>query len=415
MRMCVEQGLHKKRASKANLLDEQLRRRVFWICYVMDRYSSYTLNRPLAITDQEIQISMPIHADDCGIIAASELGLDLDTFFQTHGASSPNEMTVALCCIRLRQISSRIHTQTSQLLRACSSALSQQETFLASGRVHAMIDNFIGELKTWRTSAPSFDNPRCLYERQEWFDLLEAREKLLLVRKAVDLAPKRNGVPSHDMLMLCLQCAIRTILLYADLFRGSMITCTRSYFQTMFAAGLSILFCISVSADLRTPHIKEGRRALLECEETLKQMAAQLPDASPYATVFEVMHRLVLEKLHHIEASGLSAPASPKPVDLTSHPPTDKVRRGGILDHHWASEPSYPAFGVSSEEEAYGVGQLYDGQEDSELLLGIADSLGTETLRWPALECDTLWTMGNYTYADPQDAQGILGVTNFNF
>jgi hypothetical protein len=68
----------------------------------MDQYSSYTLNRPLAIPDRDIQVNMPAHADDCDIFAASELGLDFDSFCQVHAASSPNEMTVALCCIRLR-------------------------------------------------------------------------------------------------------------------------------------------------------------------------------------------------------------------------------------------------------------------------------------------------------------------------
>lgn len=61
MRMCIESNFHK---SSRNLdpMAEQMRRRVFWACYIADRHSSSVLGRPLALQDHDIlvEVSNPV-------------------------------------------------------------------------------------------------------------------------------------------------------------------------------------------------------------------------------------------------------------------------------------------------------------------------------------------------------------------
>lgn len=104
VRMCIEQGLHQPPRRQLPLLEEQLQRRVFWECYMINRYSSSTLDRPFAIADQDITTALPAHVDDADLAAASALYPDLTTFETSYTRSVQNEMTVFLACVRLRQI-----------------------------------------------------------------------------------------------------------------------------------------------------------------------------------------------------------------------------------------------------------------------------------------------------------------------
>ena len=56
MRQCVELGYHAPpRVAQAPLV-EQKQRRIFWECYILDRYSSGILARPFTIADDDISV-----------------------------------------------------------------------------------------------------------------------------------------------------------------------------------------------------------------------------------------------------------------------------------------------------------------------------------------------------------------------
>lgn len=102
----------------------------------------------------------------------------------------------------------------------------------------------------------------------------------------MDCVPKVNGLPPNDLLVLCCQVASEVIGQYSELFRLNMITYTRSYFQMMFTAGLSVMFCLSTLSDAEQYDIQQMTRSLATCEETLKSMGSRLPDAKHYTVVF---------------------------------------------------------------------------------------------------------------------------------
>jgi hypothetical protein len=57
MRTCIENSFHKSNRTLPQL-DEQVRRRVFWACYINDRHSSSVLGRPVALQDEDIEIEV---------------------------------------------------------------------------------------------------------------------------------------------------------------------------------------------------------------------------------------------------------------------------------------------------------------------------------------------------------------------
>ncbi|KAI9283398.1 fungal-specific transcription factor domain-containing protein [Sporodiniella umbellata] len=60
IRMCLELGLHTSRySSQMSQCDIELRKRVLWSCYVMDKYASGTLERPMMLQAGEINLDLP--------------------------------------------------------------------------------------------------------------------------------------------------------------------------------------------------------------------------------------------------------------------------------------------------------------------------------------------------------------------
>lgn len=59
--VCIEMGLHRKKvasSSVAQLRDAEIRRRVFWSCYCLDRVTSIVLGRTFAIADRDINVEV---------------------------------------------------------------------------------------------------------------------------------------------------------------------------------------------------------------------------------------------------------------------------------------------------------------------------------------------------------------------
>ncbi|OJJ41955.1 hypothetical protein ASPWEDRAFT_126279 [Aspergillus wentii DTO 134E9] len=311
MRMCVEQGLHKGQFGPGqSLLDEQLSRRVFWECYMIDRYSSITLDRPAAIADDEIHVDFPVDADDGEIEAAGASGVfpDLDSFANTKaqmGSNRTTETSVFLLCLRLRKITSKTHLKFQQLSKTQGSS-SMTDSFMASGTIYAIVDELLCDLDAWRESAPQYQTPKCLYEMQEWYDLLLMRERLLLVRKAIDIVPRIRNIPPQDLLSICLQCAIGAILIFSSLYEQKKITYTRSYFQLLFTSGLSVMFCVSAITEHDEETVRQAAEAVRQGEKALKTMGKELSDAVHYVAVYEALRSFCLAKWKHLQDNPFS-------------------------------------------------------------------------------------------------------------
>ena len=307
--MCIEKNLNKppRRSSKKtiSLLDEQLRRRVFWECYMIDRYSSITLDRPPAIADEDIHIELPADANDEEIDAVNVEGSfgDLDSFCQAISqrqftTTANSEMSVFLLCLRLRRITSKIQKfrRNNEHANAHASPFTA-ESITASGKVHTDLEKLLSNLESWRRSAPFFASPRTLYETQEWYDLLFLREKLILIRMAIDIVPKqRNNIPPLHLISGCLQAATGIITHFCAIFTENKVTYTRSYFQMLFAAGLSVMYCISVvEHDPET--IIHATSAMDQAKKTLEEMGNVLKDPMTYVAIYRALQANTLGKL----------------------------------------------------------------------------------------------------------------------
>jgi hypothetical protein len=299
MRQCVELGYHAPPQIVQAPLVEQKQRRIFWECYILDRYSSGILGRPFAIADDDISVELPILADDDALKLANVTSL---SSISDTPPPFPTEVSVFVFYIQLRRISSRIHTEFFNGRRQHShSAHSTPMPFTSAGYVQVMVQEFLSQLDTWRQSAPIFATPKSLYERPDFYDFLLEKDKLILVRGAMNVAPKlRNNAPPQQLLVQALLSATRVITLYSSMLKTSYITWTRSYFQGIFTAGLSILFCINMGSHVDLGPFPDGihpHSTLQLCSEVLHSFEREMPDVRSFAIVFDELKDAVIRKV----------------------------------------------------------------------------------------------------------------------
>jgi hypothetical protein len=399
------------------LLQTQLRRRIFWQFYLIDRYSSTTLDRPFLIDDNDISTKFPVEASDEEIEAVSSQIQDLDSYHFSREPGIQNEMTIFFLSVRLRQISSHIQTEYSKLRRKI---LNSPSKYVLAGHIHVVMAELLKELQDWRNSTPIIQEPSCLYETQEWYDLLAARERLSVLRRAIDLVPKVNGTPPQDILTIFLRCALETIERYHSICqKKEMMTHTRSYFHMLFTAGLSVMYCISVSKKITPDDLRASYEGLIRCQELLTSVAKQLPDAKSYVSVFQALYRDVSQRLWpNIREISMNVPADASlPIlaasnqlgnlvegdfshSLVAGPlPTDME---GISD--FSTEHPFFSSGISNRPDILDPASQFAATMEAENEITLDYQDGT-AVNWALLSYDSLWNMesavGQYVYGDP--------------
>ncbi|ORY85439.1 fungal-specific transcription factor domain-domain-containing protein [Protomyces lactucae-debilis] len=228
MRLCIELSLHRTQSKKKSLtpLDREMRKRIFWSAYSLDRFASISLGRPCSIADENVSCELPLDIDDGMIRQNMVLSLP-------DGAVS--EMTFSLAIFKLRRIAGRIIQQLY-----CVSNLSAHAQ-------SALVDRFVSELEVWRLTIPSSSQlqedesivPSC-YKSEDWFHLGYFHARLLLFRL---LAPKGNP---RD-LRYCAEAALATVRLYAKLLERRLLNINWATLAMCFTAGVTLLWCVWLS------------------------------------------------------------------------------------------------------------------------------------------------------------------------
>ncbi|KAJ5498511.1 C6 transcription factor [Penicillium expansum] len=151
MRTAIDLGLHRK-AYETNMdpFTTQMRRRLFWTVYYLERVVSMSLGRPFSISDRHIDLDLPLEVDD-DIEDPTLLTAPLDP-------TKTTTLTFAIYLFKLRRIDSRIQHKIYRADRPLSS-------------LRPKMDPLYLELEQWKESAvlrfngPDLDYPMLHYNR----------------------------------------------------------------------------------------------------------------------------------------------------------------------------------------------------------------------------------------------------------
>lgn len=250
-RICFELGLHLEPRHldydpenpaqvHAVSLEEEMRKRCFWCLYNLDRIVSITLGRPVAIRDDEIDISLPSHLDDDCFGPNRPIQVD------PQNTSGPARISPFLHIIRIRRLSGQILSMLYISRQHCH--IPAEEKRRIRRKFHEDIDawkNDTEHLHLVPTTASrgyvsSFMTP-------EWYSALHNNAILLLYRPSPYLphpmieSDNNDGEPE---LISLLNASKATIESYSQLHRKRRLNYSWITLHGVFIAGLAYIYSV---------------------------------------------------------------------------------------------------------------------------------------------------------------------------
>ena len=272
MRTAIDLGLHRK-ANEINLdpFTTQIRRRLFWVVYYLERVVSMSLGRPFSISDRHIDLDLPLDVDDDTLDPA------LLTNPQPH--SKPTSLTFAIYLFKLRRIDSRIQHKIYRADRPLSS-------------LRPKMDPLYLELEEWKESAllrftgTSLDYPMLHYNRAV----------RLLIQPFLPLLPITD--PYYH---ICLRAAGEICQSHKRLHQTLEYGHSFLAVQTVFMAGITLLYALWTHTEqVWSVRMSNDIRA---CSTVLFVMGERAAWVKKYRDAFELLVNAAMEKLQGNETA----------------------------------------------------------------------------------------------------------------
>lgn len=272
MRTAIDLGLHRK-ANEMNMdsFSAQMRRRLFWTVYYLERVVSMSLGRPFSISDRHIDLDLPWDVND-----------DVEDSAILTAPQDPTQttnLTFAIYLFKLRRIDSRIQHKIYRADRPLSS-------------LRPKMDPLYLELEQWKESAflrfrgSDLDYPMLHYNRAV----------RLLIQPFLPLLPITD--PYYH---ICLRAAGEICQSHKRLHQTLEYGHSFLAVQTVFMAGITLLYAlwthteqvwsVSMSNDIRA------------CSTVLFVMGERAGWVKKYRDAFELLVNAAMEKLQGNETA----------------------------------------------------------------------------------------------------------------
>ncbi|KAH8695984.1 putative C6 transcription factor [Talaromyces proteolyticus] len=277
MRTCIDLGLHRRTVTAG--LDPftiQLRRRLFWAVYYLERAISLSLGRPCSISDRHIDIDLPLDVDDHI--------RDSTTLTTLQPSTGITTLSLFRAILSIRLIESKI----------------QHSIYRADRPLQEMrpkMDKIYNQLEEWKNLVlPRFGNDL------DFPVLHYNRAVRLLIQPFLPLLPVTD--PYYH---ICIRAA-------GDICQGhKKLHQTLEYghsflaVQTVFVAGITLLYALWTNTEnVWSVRMSNDIRA---CSTVLFVMTERAPWVKRYRDAFELLVNAAMEKLQGNEAAASSGMA----------------------------------------------------------------------------------------------------------
>ncbi|TPX06785.1 uncharacterized protein E0L32_002281 [Thyridium curvatum] len=281
MRYCVMAQLHladaePRAADVAAKVGIQLRRRVFWSAYALDRAVSTMFHLPFCIPDYQITTKMYANVDDADLYRRCEAAFPDDP----HSQPSYTNISAALHIVYCRQIQSEILNTT--LHRDFEKDFDR----LPSWRRH-----ILEKLDRWKSLCHRYteDGARLSLVHEEWLHIVYNYSLLMLYQ------PNRQtaGGPAGDWTV---KACVQTILIFRKFQRESAISEAWMGLIAQFKSGVALLYCfwatqgLSRSAAFDPSEVSEAVRC---CSIVLSLLAERWHSTKVLRDAFDILAREV--------------------------------------------------------------------------------------------------------------------------
>lgn len=281
MLVAINLGLHRKTiAMRRPSIDTELRKRVFWATYAFDRQISIPLGRPFAISDRDIDVPLPLDVDEA--ITGQEFADMAELAEQTTAPSNSTSLSSFIQIVRIRRIESDIQQSIYRV----------DETPETSDHT---VDAFLERLDHWKSLIPL--DARKMKDREAVpFDGYDVYMVYFFKCKRLLLYPQISKTPVNPrFLKECATACAGVCGAYKRLHQAMSVGYSIMALQTVFMAGLTLVYCIWISPDEIFDITTSN--GIHDCSIVLFVVAERVPAAKKYRNAFEVIRQRVIDQV----------------------------------------------------------------------------------------------------------------------
>jgi hypothetical protein len=298
MRTCIDLGLHRKaNTTHLDMFTAQLRRRLFWSVYYLERAISLSLGRPFSIADRHIDLDLPLDVDDDV--------RDPSILSSAPAPATVTTLSLAVALFRLRQIDSKI----------------QHSIYRADRPLHTLrpkMDKIYHELEVWKASVL----PRFRGSELDYPTLHFNRSVRLLIQPFLPLLPITD--PYYH---ICLRAAGDVCQTHKKLHQTLEYGHSFLAVQTVFVSGITLLYALWTNTEkVWSVRMSNDIRA---CSTVLFVMSERAAWVKKYRDAFELLVNAAMEKLQGNEAATTSGMAGMMAARSHTNNPTMSYETAG--------------------------------------------------------------------------------------
>ncbi|WVQ92957.1 hypothetical protein IAU59_000018 [Kwoniella sp. CBS 9459] len=260
MRVCIERGLHRRCPDTLRQSDPigcEMRSRVFWSIYTLDRLVSAALGRPLSISDDEIDVEEPLDVDCFQTDPATLLAVHAK---RDRRPTPTTSMSSACHWIRLYRIRSGIISR----LKA-RTPMSDEE-----------IKAYLAALQVWKDEMPTESNATWVTREPK----SDARLPMLDRNRLL-----KGYYMKHPYLRQVAEAAAQCCELESQTVASDNPAHSMAALYSNFVSGLTLLHALATQRDILSP--RRSARAIRACSSVLVAYATLFPEAQSFRIAFD--------------------------------------------------------------------------------------------------------------------------------
>ncbi|KAJ6446722.1 hypothetical protein O9K51_01495 [Purpureocillium lavendulum] len=211
--------------SGISLLEQEMRTRIFWVVFTLDRTIATMMGRPIGLRDEACELRLPEGLDDVALTVPGRT--------QLSPPSSYNPIAYSVHLFRLARINSEIKYVANSIVRDAPAY-----AYPAVMNIHEWQSGVLQQLDQWASDIPPGEAAQALHMRlicQQRYHTL----RMVLLRPSPAI-PK----PTNEALEQCHHSAKECIRIFAKLYRRNLLVHSWTTFYTLTLSTLTLLYCI---------------------------------------------------------------------------------------------------------------------------------------------------------------------------
>jgi hypothetical protein len=416
----LELGLHKQRAiNPPQFFADQLRKRIFWSSFILERKTALVLGRPFSVSENEVDVELPLEISD-----NEDDPEKLETARIQSGIESPAPYS-SLSLHRYHVFVYQIHTKIRQTIQKLKNAdlcdtleddiaarfreLDEWKgKFLAALAQAAKSSNFSiatdidSESCSERTPPNPSSNLRSIEKERIELLLEYHKAKRSLLQPLMTEGHGRYSIQASDF-AACATSSGQICQLYRKLNRLSAIPFTLRDLHAVFVAGFSLIYCIGLQPSL---HSIECASDIGACSAILHTIASQWTSAKRYRDAFETMAEIVLERARK-DRSLAYLQKSPR-YDMSESP----IMRRAVIHHdnsQLSNQPFSERYDASASHRSFRDSQRQEREDTNpNIVHHVGHNHQFQNFEYDSSFLDTMISVDSRSGPDLSELEGLL-------